>query len=290
MLVRRVFMGLGLWALLCASAAQLASAQPTAAKKAAISDDGGHGDHGDNDEYTRSIRSAVEAYNRDDFASARKFFSRAHELRPSARTWRGMGTTAFELRQFDDAVRELTFALEDQRSPLTPELRSETELTLRVAQRRSKENEERAGKPAAPTPSAAAAATVEAPQPSAAETTAPTDAADEGLDGQRIAALVAGGLGLAGVGVGIAFGVVSINKGKQRDQLCSSHIDCSPQAVDAANAAISAGNISTIGFVAGGALLAGGLVLWLTGGSSEQQQPTAAVSFGPGAVAISGRF
>src|ERR1700759_5525895 len=134
MLVRWVFdvtrtrLGLGLGALVLASAAQLASAQRTAAGKPASSEDGAHAD---NDEYARSIRSAVEAYNRDDFATARKFFARAHELRPSARTWRGMGTTAFELRQFEDAVRELTFALEDQRSALTPELRSETELTLR---------------------------------------------------------------------------------------------------------------------------------------------------------------
>src|ERR1700753_3026369 len=117
--------------LLLASGASRASAQPSAASRSAQPAASGEGA---TDEYTRAVRSAVESYNRDDFATARKFFARAHELRPSARTWRGMGTTAFELRQFEDAVRELTFALEDQRSALTPELRSETELTLRVAQ------------------------------------------------------------------------------------------------------------------------------------------------------------
>jgi hypothetical protein len=290
MLVRPV-LSLGVWALVLAAVTSSTSAQPSAAGKLAASDPASDaaGAHA-NDEYARAIRSAVEAYNRDDFATARKYFARAHELRPSARTWRGMGTTAFELRQFEDAVRELTFALEDRRSPLTPELRSETELTLRVAQRRSKENEERAkpaAAPAAPAP-AAAAASAEAAPPSAAELDATAASESEGLDGQRVAALVAGGLGVVGVGIGIAFGVVSISKGKARDRDCPSHVGCSASAVDAANAAISAGNISTVAFVAGGALLAGGVVLWLTGPS--EQQPTAAVSLGPGSVAISGRF
>jgi hypothetical protein len=279
MLVRRVFRRayarLGLWALLCSSVAQVASAQPSAAARA---------EQGGKDDYTRAIQSAVEAYNRDDFATARKFFARAHELRPSARTWRGMGTTAFELRHFQDAVRELTSALEDRRSPLTPELRSETELTLRVAERRLKESEKSAPAAAAPTPSAAAASARSSP-PSAAEPAAET----EGLGGQRIAALVAGGLGVVGVGVGVAFGVVSMNKGNDRDRDCPSHVGCSPQAVAAADAAIDAGNISTVAFVAGGALLVGGVVLWLTGGS-EERQPTAAVTFAPGSVAVSGRF
>jgi tetratricopeptide (TPR) repeat protein len=277
MLERRVFrracVRLGLWALLCSSVTQPVSAQPSAAEKSASSE-------ARNDDYTRAIKSAVEAYNRDDFATARKFFARAHELRPSARTWRGLGTTAFELRQFDDAVRELTFALEDRRSPLTPELRSETELTLRVAERRLKENA------APPRPSAAAASA--APPASPPSAAAPEDHG-AGLGAQRVAALVAGGLGVVGVGVGVAFGVVSINRGKDRDRACPSHAGCSPQAVDAADAAISAGNVSTVAFIAGGALLAGGLVLWLTGGS-EEQQPTAAVSFAPGSVAVSGRF
>jgi hypothetical protein len=266
------------------SMASSARAQSSAGNRAAAPD---ASVEGATDDYTRAVRAAVEAYNRDDFATARKYFARAHELRPSARTWRGMGTTAFELKLFDDAVRELTFALEDRRSPLTPELRSETELTLRVARRRLAENEERAhtAPAAAPTPSAAAASA--APPPSAAEAAATEHG--EGLDGQRIAALSVGGLGVAGVGIGIAFGVVSMNHGKTRDRECPSHVGCSPAAVRAADSAISAGNISTIAFVAGGVALASGIVLWLTGGSSEQQ-PTAAVSFGPRSVAISGRF
>jgi tetratricopeptide (TPR) repeat protein len=88
------------------------------------------------DEFSREIRVAVDAYDRDDYSVAREHFLRAHEIQPNARTWRGLGMTAFELHLYDDAIRELSFALEDERRPLSPKLREEAELTLRVARRR----------------------------------------------------------------------------------------------------------------------------------------------------------
>lgn len=203
------------------------------------------------DEYAAEVEAAVSAFNQSDFARARSHFARAHELRPSARTWRGLGNTAFELKDFEEAIRELTLALEDKRAELPGELRSETEQTLRVARRKLLEQN-------APPPRVTAAAPALEPV-----------AADDGADimsGQRIAALGLAGAGLASVAVGVGFGLRSLAKGDDRDRLCPDPSGgCSPAAVRAADAALTAGNIATVAFVVGGVAVAGGVVLWLTG-------------------------
>lgn len=237
------------------------------------------------DEYARAVEAAVEAYNRDDFANARRYFARAHELRPSARTWRGMGTTAFELKYYEDAVRELTFALEDTRSALPANLRAETELTLRVARRHLAED--RGEKQASAKPEAASTAALP-PAPSAAHEATTHEG---GLGGQRVAALVAGGLGVVAVGVGVGFGLRSLAKGRERDRLCPASeqaFGCSAEAKRAADAAITSGNLSTVGWVVGGVGLGSALVLWLT--ASERSNSDTTLSVGPGTFSVAGRF
>jgi hypothetical protein len=85
---------------------------------------------------------------------------------------------------------------------------------------------------------------------------------------QRTAALVAGGLGIATLGVGAAFGVVAIAKKSTAQRQCPSdtfHFRCPTEEGAAAwSSSTSAGNVSTVAFIAGGVLLAGGAVLWLT--------------------------
>jgi hypothetical protein len=247
------------------------------------------------DAYAQVVQAAVEAYNHDDFATARRYFARAHELRPSARTWRGLGTTAFELKDYEDAVRELTFALEDERSALPTPLRAETERTLRVARRTLAEraqpeaagrSEDKPAKEQSRAEKREVAAPVQAlnPQPTAAA------ASSSGIGGQRVAALIVASAGLAGVGVGIAFGVRSISKGDERDRLCpDKSMGCSGAAVRAADAALAAGDISTVAWVAGAVAIAGGAALWLTGAPSERATTTR-LAIGPGGVSLSGTF
>jgi tetratricopeptide (TPR) repeat protein len=242
--------------------------------------------------YTRAVEAAVDAYNRDDFATARHYFARAHELRPSARTWRGLGTTAFELKFFEDAVHELTFALEDRRSALTNDMRTDTELTLRVAQRRlaerrepgaAREQAELSGR------SGTAVAPVAVAPPEHAATSA-------GLGGQRIAALALAGSALVSVGVGVVFGLRSIAKGRERDRSCPDvHAPCaSLSAIHAADDALTAGNVSTAAWLVAAATLGGGITLWLTGAPAAQEQPQRSgltrVVVGPAAVSLSGAF
>jgi hypothetical protein len=79
---------------------------------------------------------------------------------------------------------------------------------------------------------------------------------------QRIVAVAMGGVGAIGLGVGAVFGAEAI--GAANDHNCSNGV-CSTEAdARVQRNGITDGNVSTVAFVAGGVLLAGGIVLWLT--------------------------
>jgi tetratricopeptide (TPR) repeat protein len=84
----------------------------------------------DDSAYRGTIDEAVREFGAGRFEEARALFKRAHELSPNARTLRGLGMTAFELRAYVQAIRELQAALEDQRKPLEGELRGKVETLL----------------------------------------------------------------------------------------------------------------------------------------------------------------
>jgi hypothetical protein len=89
-----------------------------------------------------------------------------------------------------------------------------------------------------------------------------------GMGTQKVLALVAGGLGIAGVGVGSAFGLVAMSKKNDAQNACPAAC-ATPDGVDKWKDAESTGNVSTIAFVAGGVLAAAGVVLWLTAPSGD---------------------
>jgi hypothetical protein len=80
-----------------------------------------------------------------------------------------------------------------------------------------------------------------------------------------------GGIGLAGLGVvgvtlGTAFGVRAVKLyDRSRDQGCNEDDDCTPQALATRDAAVDAGNVSTVSFIVGSALLVGGAGLYVWG-------------------------
>jgi hypothetical protein len=85
-----------------------------------------------------------------------------------------------------------------------------------------------------------------------------------GLGTPRVMALVAGGVGVAGLVAGAAFGFVSKFKHDEADGSCTGS-RCRDQAgVDLRNEAVQAGNLSTAGFIVGAAGLIAGATLWLT--------------------------
>jgi hypothetical protein len=73
------------------------------------------------------IDDAVAEYDAHHFEEARALFRRAHQLAPSARTWRGIGMAAFELRDYVKSLRALEASLVDSRSPLTGAERDEVQ-------------------------------------------------------------------------------------------------------------------------------------------------------------------
>jgi hypothetical protein len=80
---------------------------------------------------------------------------------------------------------------------------------------------------------------------------------------QRILALASAGIGVVGLGLGIGFGINAISKHDDANKVCPTQ--CVDQkGVDMWNQAVSAGNISTVGFIVGVAGLAGGAILWFT--------------------------
>jgi hypothetical protein len=129
---------------------------------------------------------------------------------------------------------------------------------------------------------ALADAPVEAPPATAATvpatslpSTPPADATS-GSSPLRTVGLVVGGVGVAGLAVGTVFGVIALSKNSAANSgNCGGSLggpnDCNPTGVDDRKSAVSAGNVSTVAFIAGGVLAAGGATLFLVAPSSHVQ-------------------
>ncbi len=77
--------------------------------------------------YQTTVEQAVHEFSLGNWAEARALFRRAHALLPSARTFRGMGMAAFELKMYVEALRELSAALADTQRPLTEDQRKQVQ-------------------------------------------------------------------------------------------------------------------------------------------------------------------
>lgn len=82
------------------------------------------------DDVAQLLAGAVAEYDGGNYAEAYALFLRVHQLQPTARTERALGKTAFELRRYRESIEWLEASLADQRSPLTPEMRTELEALL----------------------------------------------------------------------------------------------------------------------------------------------------------------
>jgi hypothetical protein len=105
--------------------------------------------------------------------------------------------------------------------------------------------------------------------------------------------LVTAGLGIVGLGVGSFFGLQAM--GKKSDAGCTADKLCPDEpAANTFRDAASAGNLSTIFFVAGGVLAAGGLTMWLV--APKPEAPTVATQAIPSVgmrtagMALAGRW
>jgi tetratricopeptide (TPR) repeat protein len=85
--------------------------------------------------YRSVVREALAEYTAKNFPEAQALFAEAHRLYPNARTLRGLGMTAFELRSYRESIGYLNEALSSQVKPLDGALRAETERLLARAER-----------------------------------------------------------------------------------------------------------------------------------------------------------
>lgn len=119
--------------------------------------------------------------------------------------------------------------------------------------------------------------------------TAQGDTAPTKIDAQGTAAIACGVLGVAGVVGGTVFGLRSRSKRAESDRYCEGNLCSDPRGVERMDEARSAGNLSTVSFLVGGAGLGAAAVLWFVrpfGEGTANPQ----VGLGPGSVLMHGRF
>lgn len=106
----------------------------------------------------------------------------------------------------------------------------------------------------------------------------PPPVAPSSWNTQKTLALVSGGVGVVGVGLGVVFGLYASSAHSKEQTDCASAGACTnpPQATEDYNTAKSNALGSTISFIAGGVFLAGGVVLWVTA-PKPKEAPTNAL-------------
>jgi serine/threonine-protein kinase len=110
--------------------------------------------------------------------------------------------------------------------------------------------------------------------------------------GQRVLGIIVAGLGVGGLGAGTWFGLQAADKNEEAGTHCRNGTECDAEGIVLDKEGRQAATISTISFIAGGALVAGGVLLFLTA-PSGREQPVALGArpiYGGGAFTFGGRF
>ena len=105
----------------------------------------------------------------------------------------------------------------------------------------------------------------------------------------QIAGIATMAAGVASAGVGAWFGVTMLTKRDEARRACPGA--CASQAgVQLWRDAVSNGNVATALFIAGGAGVAGGAILWWAGIPAPASDPTVTVGLGPASAFVKGRW
>ncbi len=155
--------------------------------------------------------------------------------------------------------------------------------------------------PPAATPSSAspgAPPPVSAPPALVSSPAAAPDVGGSSWSTQKTIGLVVGGVGVVGAVVGTVFGLVASHDWSQAQSECASPTSCPNHAASVSDhdATVTAGTVSTVAFIAGGAAIAAGAVLFFTAPHDAEQRPAVSVHIAPawspghGGVLMEGAF
>ena len=150
------------------------------------------------------------------------------------------------------------------------------------------------GGPSTPSPPATPGATpapqVRGPLAPSKEEPAPSDASSSRGKTQRLVGIALGGAGLVGVGVGAVFGLVANSTYHDAVSNCPTSSTCNSDGVNGGSSAHTQAAVSTVAFIAGGALLAGGVVLYLTAPKGNAVSVQATAGSGAMGLRVGGSF
>lgn len=115
---------------------------------------------------------------------------------------------------------------------------------------------------------------------------------------QKTLGLAAVGAGIVGAGVGTVFGLMTSSKWKDAQSHCNDIYECDETGVTLGTDAKNAGTISTVAFIAGGALVVLGAVVFFTAPSAASTKSAAPrppprkldFGLGPGSATLWGTF
>ena len=144
---------------------------------------------------------------------------------------------------------------------------------------------------AAPDPGQTTLVRVPPLTPLSAASAAPSDESVRAQDfsSRQIAALVTGGVGVAGIVVGSVFGLRSQSKHDESDRYCTGDVCGDRRGVELMNQARSAGNASTVSFIVGGVALGTAAALWFVRFPGDGDSG-AELGLGPAALHVRGAF
>lgn len=154
------------------------------------------------------------------------------------------------------------------------------------------------GAPTAPAAPVAAPPASAVPVAANPPNTPPEQPPSSGLGTQRLLGIGVAGMGVVGIGVGSVFGLLASSAWSSAKSACggdTAHCTNVSSANSYKSTTDTDGTISTVGFIAGGVLVAAGAVLFFTGGRHESAPAaslwvTPSVGPGQGGAVIRGTF
>lgn len=137
-------------------------------------------------------------------------------------------------------------------------------------------------------PPVSALSTQEPTPPASGPGNAPSPPSAEGPGAQKGVAIGIGAGGIAGLAVGSIFGALAASKWNTAKSECPTHTGCSTQALHDHDGAAILATVSTVGLIAGGALVALGITLFFTAPAAESAG--VALHIAPGGFFAEGSF